>query len=1332
MEMLIQARNIIRFTESVKNSVITALLVLVSNVGMAGNLNLSNNILEVSTGVEPNIMVLNDDSGSMDFGIMTENTGGTIFLGTYEYYHAQPDTGVAAGAQSPAANLAVFNFVVPSEDFLIAQGVAAPFAGVWRARNVDYNRIYYNPETTYRPWKGVNNAGNTYANATITNALFDPYDPAQGGMDVTATTTYVTDCAAPECTAAGIGFVTTVDPTTGAATTTLPTFTVTNYYPARYYVWTDSDNDNIVDEGDAHQFIEIRSVGCTAGATCPTTFTRSKYSNTTQLGRSDCGTDNGNGTVTCSYAEEIQNFANWFQYYRKRDLIAKAALSNVIEDANLARIGYATLHNNNNVRTQVASMNFSTASGNKRALLDNIFTTRPEGGTPLRENLHEVGRYFECSNENIFGTAASAPGNINCPVQAAPHGTCQTNTTLLLTDGFYNGNPIDADNVTPSATYNPSNASFSANINNNDGDANTNFDGGAFAAVETLTLADVAMHYYERDLHSTLKNEVPTTIRDVNRNPDPNSNPLTLEDSLHQHMKTYSVGFGVNGSLASMPANPTTAFTWPDPGLGDREKIDDLRHAAYNGRGDFANANNTEALLQTLDELFDEIGNGQGAASSVAFNSQTIEADSLVFRAFFDTKFNTGSLVAQRINPDGTLNTDANGKPIFEWDAADELDDKTSTSGDSRVIITYDDNGSSSKGVAFRWAGTNKITGPRTTSNTQMHTLDQPVPANIADVGDERLNYLRGHSVNEGPVFDDGEFRIRPSSEGKLGDIVHSTPVYVGEPPYTGRVSGEFPGEYPTNVNDLYTTFKADNANRTSVVYVGANDGMLHGFKAETGDELFAYIPNLVFENLSELTHPDYTHRFYVDLTPSVNDVFMQKKGSSSNSWNTVLVGGLGKGGKGFYALNITDPSSFNTESSAVDNVMWEFTEDDDGSIGNSDLGYSFSAPLLAMSNADRDSDGEKDWVAIFGNGYNSTSSDGDAAIYMAFIEAGQDGVWTVGTDYIKISTGYGKAESSDGTTPNGIGPVRGIDINGDGTVDQLYAGDLQGNLYRIDVTSTDEDDWDDSGSRDIIFKARYGTSYPRTTVQPITTRPIVIKHPEQPGYIVIFATGSWMTSDDITNTDIQSIYGIWDNNTGNEVEMIDADNHLIEQVFTNHTNKEHGFTVRSLTNNQIAWKDNGSNSNLVMGWYIDLDMPPAGSTSGIEYPGERATRNIQLRGDFLFVNTIIPKSSNPCNTGAGGFELAFNPATGGSGSDFIFDVNADGTFDLDDNINNTAGDANIIAGIRFDSATPTDAAFIGKYRVTQLSDKSVRSVGTNTESTSTTGRNSWRELIVH
>ena len=685
----------------------------------------------------------------------------------------------------------------------------------------------------------MDNTGITpHGNATITNALFDAYDPTQGGLNLT-TTTFSTDCFAPECTAAGLGF-----------------FLNTGFYPARYYTWTDTNADTVVDATDAHQLIEIRSVGCTAGASCPATFTHSAFNSGTESGRTDCGTDNGDGTVTCSYAEEIQNFANWFQYYRKRDLTAKAALSHAIEDTTTARVGYATLNRATIDNIRSATMNADPESGNKKSLLDKIYTTTPNGSTPLRDKLEETGFYFECKGNDIFNSASvTLPGDQDCALVGGLQGTCQANYALITTDGSYTGTP-------------PSIASA-------DDDNNSKFDQGAFASNVNNTLADVAMDFYERDLHSTLADNVPTTTLDVNRFPEKLGSTLDSQDTLHQHMATYAVTFGINGTLSAMPADPKVAFAWPNPITGgSAEKIDDLRHAAYNGRGEYISVNHpgdsladTITLSQAMDGIFEELGSAEGAASSVAFNSQTIEADSVVFRAFFNTIDDTGSLVAQKINPDGTLNEDASGDPIFEWDAADRLDLATSSSSDSRAIITYDDNGASSAGVAFQWSsGGSPITAG------QQALLETPPPNLVANapIGDDRLDYLRGHFVNEGSSAASDEFRIRPSTEGKMGDVVHSTPVYVGEPEFTGRNTGQYPGVISAVTNDLYSKFRADNSSRNAIVYVGANDGMMHGFDSDTGDEIFGYVPNVVIENLPDLTDPNYSHRYYVDLTPAL------------------------------------------------------------------------------------------------------------------------------------------------------------------------------------------------------------------------------------------------------------------------------------------------------------------------------------------------------------------------------------------------------------------------------------------------------------------------------
>ncbi len=1245
---------------------------LYAGASLADPLNISDNALEVVIGVEPNIVILTDDSGSMEWGTMTNEADGLAHLGPWAYFYTHPAPGSSGSA--PATNS--YFWVIPSAKHLAAEGAAYPQGGIWRYWNGNYNKIYYNPNATYALWEGVDSAGNTYANANPNNAVYDPYNPGNGGLDLTATTTYDTDCGLPECL---------VIPALSGS------FTVTNFYPAHYYVWDDSNsttpsnaNNGVVDTDDDHTLVEITS------ANAPFTG-RLAYDESTGNGRSDC-TDNGDGTATCSYTQELQNFANWFSYYRKRNLTAKAAFSAAIAPTKSARIGYATINNPTADNLRVASMNVSPASGNKKTLLDRLFSTSPSGGTPLREGLNHTGRYFECRSGDIFGSSASsAPGNSNCPVEAAPAGQCQQNYTILMTDGFWNGG-------------NPS----VGNTDNDGGD----FAGGAFQDNFADTLADVAMEYYQHDLHSSLKDEVPATARDIARYRGTTS-PF---ETMHQHMKTYSVGFGVNGTLAADPTDINASFSWPQAVANTATTIDDLRHAAYNGRGQFLSAANPVQLVNAMQDIFDDIASATGAATAVAFNTQEIESGTLVFRASFNTKTSEGDLVAQQLNADGTIN------PAIIWSAAEQLDTKVSSSADTRTIITYKNNGdSTSVGVPFQWADLN---------TTQQGLLNSPqptgVPSSTNTFGDERLEYLRGRDQDEGNNYSNGEFRERAEDAGKLGDIVHSTPVFVGKPQFLNRNGGAYPTASP------YSSFVTAQANRAKTTYVGANDGLLHAFDTSNGSELFAYVPNILMGDMPDLTDPDYTHRYYVDLSPAINDVYIQPArgtNSGSLSWNTVLVGGLGAGGKGYYALNVTDPADLDTEAEAKTNVMWEFSEADDGGVGSSDLGFTFGQPIITMSNAN-DGSGNKVWVAIFGNGYNSTSTDGDSALYVLRIEGGQDGVWTAGTDFYKISTGFGKAESSEATPhPNGIGGIRAIDINSDGTVDYVYAGDLQGNLYRFDLTSATPSNW--VTTPEILFTARYKASdgFSRDIVQPFTTSPVVVEHPDNPGeFIVIAATGSWMTTEDATSTGIQSIYGIWDDMSSSpKVTMSSTTNQLVEQVFTNYVNPEHGFTVRTLTNNTVSWDNIAATSSKVKGWYIDLDVIAAGGST-VEFPGERAVRNLQLRGGLLFVNTVIPKDTAACSVGVGGFELGFNPVTGGSGTDIVFDLDGNNEFTDADNVGDATGAANIVTGIRFDGGTPSDASFIGSRRMTQVGDD-VRSFNTNTGTSSNTGRTSWREI---
>lgn len=1208
---------------------------VVSSQAPAGVLDIADHALEISIGAEPNIVILLDDSGSMDWEAMTtDQTNGGLFTGQQRdgsntgvgpVKHRDNDSDGTADCDFSDGRTGYlygveFNSNTYSSSSIGDCDVADEQS--WRFRNSNFNALYFDPTREYRPWPGVDRNGDTFTNIDITNAPDNPYNPTE----------YI------NLTSAGADIKERIirtgswpfySYTTESYRKTYDRDSDGSFDGFRYYTWTDSNGNGLFDNGEQTEFL-----------------------------------------IKNASTEIKQNFANWFSYYRSRDLVAKGALGFVIDGLSNARVGFATINNESN-SIEVASMNASSSSGNKKALLDKIYGSPvPARGTPLRQNLEKVGKYFECLSGNIFDTEDSL--TVTCPLQAAPIGTCQQNYALLMTDGFYNGS-------------NPS-------VGNADANTTNAFDGGAFADTASNTLADVAMHYYKRDLSTTLDNNVPATKNDAARS------TLSEGDNMHQRMNLYTVGFGVTGSVTSIPSDFTTPFAWPSTDTNEG-KVDDLLHAAYNGRGEYLSASDPEKLATGLSEVFKKIQSESGAASAVAFNTQNVESNTLLFRAFYNPRFNNGDVVAQKISSDGTISD------TITWSAAAKLDEKITAAG--RIMFTYDK--ANATGVPF-----NYDSGLTTAQKT---ALESPTPTSLPSgygdgdsvIGDERVSYLRGSQTLEGENFDTGQFRERLSSSGRLGDIIHSTPTFVGAPNFIRRDSEP----YPTTTGSLYSEFAEGKASRTEMVYVGANDGMLHAFNANTGEEVFAYIPDILFSKLGELTNPNYDHQMYVDEKVSVNDAFTAVTDGGTPAWASVLVGALGAGGKGYFALNITDPSSFSTELSAVSQVMWEFTSDDD-----SDLGLSFSRPIIAMTNTEYGS-GEKRWAAIFGNGYNSTSTDGDAALYVVFLDGGLDGVWTAGTDYIKITTGKGKAESSDGTTPNGLGIPRAIDIDSNGTVDYIYVGDIQGNLFRFDLTSTTTTDWTDSDNQQIIFTATYSS-----TVQPFVGQPIAVRNPNGTGLIIIAGTGSWFLDSDISSTTIQSLYGIWDTLDSKASYPVPRSD-LVEQTFTNIAGTVEGTVVRTLTDNLVSYKTTGKK---VMGWYIDFDVLTAGSTTDVEFPGERPVRQLLIRDGILFTNTVIPSTNLYCTSGPGGFQIAISPISGGVGRlTPIFDINNDGAFDSEDNVPATD---TVVSGTRFEGATPSDSSFIGDFLVTQLSDKSIQIIKTDTSDTAT-GRLSWRQLFL-
>jgi len=374
------------------------------------------------------------------------------------------------------------------------------------------------------------------------------------------------------------------------------------------------------------------------------------------------------------------------------------------------------------------------------------------------------------------------------------------------------------------------------------------------------------------------------------------------------------------------------------------------------------------------------------------------------------------------------------------WDngAADNLDAQNYNTG--RFIATMKSDGSK---IPFRWASL---------GSTQQTALG------TATLGPKVLDYVRGDRSNESPAG--ALYRIRASA---LGDIVHSRPLFV------------------------------DNATDPRV-YVGANDGMLHAFDAKTGNEAFAYVPSMLIPKLPALTVNPYVHTYYVDASPNAREVDISGK-------KTILVGGLGAGGKGLYALDITDPTAAD-ESAVASKILWEITPttiNNGASTSYADLGHTYGTPLIVkLSNGT--------WAAIVGNGYNNAGSY-QAVLYVINLATG-----------VKIAGITATVAGVSAASPNGLSSPAGVDADGDGKVDYVYAGDINGNMWKFDLRTI---------ASPVVTKL-----YTTSPAQPITGRPAVSLHVSG-GHMINFATGQMFTSADALDaTTVHYVYGIRDNGT--------------------------------------------------------------------------------------------------------------------------------------------------------------------------------------------------------
>jgi type IV pilus assembly protein PilY1 len=1125
----------------------------------------------LALSAKPNTIFGIDDSGSMDFEIMlTTNdgalwyniddntqrfmngsgvfafnsagdTGGDNNSGFQKYGYLFPN-GTGSGARNYGDANNGSHYAVP------------PIPKYAYMRSSDYNPLYYNPQVTYTPWVQAYIAGalrpasGDFPNSSLTAARSHPWFPTPGAgttMDLTATLTstsadwtfrMVEGMTIPastvisgmkgNCNSSGPGNQACPGTNNNNSWNNTPSSAYPilrgqvwdvsiPYYPATYYVvdstCTSGADCSVADDGQRLHRYEIKT-----GKTFPAAP----------------GYPSGR-----SYAQEMQNFANWFAYFRKRTLLLSWAAGKVFSQINGLRGGTAYF-NATDKNTDITMYDFGATapSANVKTIIGAFYANPTDGGTPTRDMLKYIGDQLH-SNTSIIQYA------------------CQRNNAFIVTDGF----------ATASATV-PASYSQATWINQ-----------GPFTTTTANTLADIAAAYYTINPRTDLalgKLTINATSKVASEDKNPNL-----------HMNTYALTLGALGTIFGTPTMPDNAYlsfpTWPTTYIDKNPtSVDDLWHATINGRGSMYSVNDATSLLVTLRQIVGAMLLRSGSDSSVAVSNVNVRAgDHTVYVSNYDGQGWSGELAAYPIDPDtGAVSL----LPAAQtWGAAAQLTLRNSSTvlPGGRLIATYD----GSAGIPFQDASL--PAAYKALLNTPSVT-----PADHAAV----VAYLRGDRSGEQP---DGTYRTRTDLVGLLGDIVNAQPTVVS-------------GAMALYSGALYAQFITDNLTRQRVIYTAANDGMLHAFSAANGSELWAYVPSLIAGSLNAYTGVGYDHKFNVDGTPTVGDVCFSTdscKTATSNTWKTLLVAGLGSGGNGYYALDVTTPAT-TTENLLKDKVLWEFPNIATNATVASNMGLSAGKPVLAKTAA-------SGWVVLVTSGYNNgtTNSDGtnrpsagDGKGHLFVLNP------ATGALIKDIPTTVGSAAS-----PAGLAQISAFadDPTVDPTIDFVYGGDLQGNLWRFDLTGTTV------GTSSSGWNAKLLTTLKDSggTVQPITTTPeLVVVGTNR---LIIVGTGELMGQTDIASTQTQSLYAVIDDMTS--TPTISAPRTALQQK----TVTLGAGGIRNIASDVVDFATK-------KGWFFDL--PTA---------GERITEDINAVFGALVLVTNLP-STTACT--AASFIYVVEAAHGG------------------------------------------------------------------------------------
>ncbi|MFN3303408.1 MAG: pilus assembly protein [Roseateles sp.] len=902
--------------------------------------------------------------------------------------------------------------------------------------------------------------------------------------------------------------------------------------------------------------------------------------------RTDCA-----GSV-CTYDEEMTNFANWWTYYHTRMQAMKSSAALAFNDVGSnRRVGYMSINNN----TSRDFLNLETFDGTQRTNWFSKLTSAKTGNsTPLRTALSKAGKLFAggYNGSSLNGVT------VKDPVQYS----CQRNAAILSTDGFWN------ETTTPTRP----DGSEIGDLDSASTVDRPMFDGNA----TSNTLSDVSYYFKNTDLRTGTTGQGNCvsgsgTNADVCGNDD--------EQNRSQTMMTFTLGLGVSGYMQynksylsngapdfnavknGDTANPGSgvcswqtsgACNWPVPVSNTLTAVDDLWHAAVNGGGTYFSASSPTSLYDGLTSALRMFDARTGAAAAATTSNPNVTAgDNQAFVSDFTSSEWTGQLLSKTIDLDtGRLDT-------TNWEAREQLNKNT-----SRNILMYS-GGASNKLKPFAWSSmtsTEQAYFSKAWVTASGRSLSQfcsgpayclSPAAQDAAAGALLVDYLRGDRTHEGTLEEPTKyFRARAHV---LGDIVNSEAVYVKKQLVKYADAG-------------YAEFSAKE--RQAMVYVGANDGMLHAFNASTGAEMWAYVPTAVLPNLYKLADKQYAtnHQYFVDATPFVQDIKI------GGEWRTILVGGLGAGGRAYYALDITDP--------AEPKALWEFTDNN--------LGLTFGQPEIGKLR-----DGT--WVVVLPSGYNNVSP-GDGKGRLFVLDA------ATGAPITAISNGSGVGivtTAGSTTTPAGLGHIRGWvnNANLDNTIERVYAGDNLGNVWRFDINNA-------IGAAGYDAQLLAVLKNEAGTVQPVTSRPELGEANTKA--MVYVGTGRYMGDSDLTDATAQSVYAIRDPLDATGHGEVRTGGKFIKQTLVASKCPSGASWCKASQDVRTTATVNAVNLAEHGGWYVDLPISR-----------ERVNNDPLLVLGTLVVVSNVVESGNLCKVGGSSWVNFFDYRTGQASSVPLGDV---------------------------------------------------------------------------